>query len=116
MAEIKGISFKQPNGFDISSGDQLLLERVGRIVMTYQSERVNNVEFGSLLEDFLFARGNILPQHLERKLIQCIEHYEPNVRVLRATVTYTNTEATIKILLQKLDTLKTLSFETEIAL
>lgn len=116
MAEIKGISFKQPNGFDISIGDQLLLERVGRIIMTYKSERVNNLEFGSLLETMLFQRGNILPQHVEKSLIQDIEHYEPNVRVFRATVTYTDKEATIKILLQRRDNLKQLSFETEIAL
>ena len=114
--EIKGISFKQPNGFNIASGDQLLLERVGRIIMTYKSERVNNLEFGSLLETMLFQRGNILPQHVKQSLIQDIEHFEPNVKVLRATVSYTNTEAKINILLQRRDTLAKLVFETEIAL
>lgn len=114
--KIKGISFKQLNGFDISVDNQLLLERVGRIIMTYKSERVNNPEFGSLLETMLFMRGNLLPQHIEQSLINDIEHYEPNVRVLRASVTYTNTEAKIYILLQRRDTLEALKFEEEIAL
>lgn len=114
--KIKGISFKQPNGFDISVDDQLLLERVGRIIMTFKTERVNNVEFGSLLETMLFQRGRILPQHIEESLIRDIEYYEPNVRVLRASVTYTNTEAKIYILLQRLDTMKELKFEEYIAL
>ena len=113
---IKGISFKQPNGFDISYDNRLLLERVGRIIMTYKGERVNNLQFGSLLEEMLFQRGNILPQHVEESLIHDIEHYEPYVRVLRASVTYTNTEAKIKILLQRKDTLEPLTFEQDIAL
>lgn len=114
--KIKGISFKQLNGFDIAVDNKLLLERVGRIIMTYKSERVNNPEFGSLLETWLFNRGNVLPQHIEQDLIQDIEHYEPNVRVLRASITYTNTEAKIYIYLQRRDTSEILTFEEEIAL
>ena len=114
--KIKGISFKQNNGFDISADNQLLLERVGRIIMTFKTERVNNPEFGSLLETWLFERGNVLPQHVESSLIQDIEYYEPRVRVLRASVTYTRLEARINIILQVKDTLETLTFDEYISL
>ena len=113
---IKGISFQQNNGFDITYDNQLLLEKVGRIIMTYKSERVNNPEFGSLLETWLFERGNVLPQHVENSLIRDIEFYEPLVRVLRASVTYTRDEAKIYILLQRRDTLETLTFNEYISL
>ena len=116
MATIKGISFNQNNGFDIAVDNQLLLERVGRIIMTYKTERVNNPEFGSLLETWLFNRGNVLPQHVENSLIQDIEYYEPNVRVLRASVSYTKEEAKINILLQRKDTMETLTFDEYISL
>ena len=49
-------------------------------------------------------------------LIKDIELYEPSVRVLRASVTYTNTEAKIYIMLQRRDTLETLSFNEYISL
>lgn len=114
--KIKGISFKQNNGFDIAVDNQLLLERVGRIIMTYKGERVNNPEFGSLLETLLFERGNILPQHVESSLIKDIERYEPRVRVLNASVTYTRLEARIYITLQVRDTLDVLTFEQYVTL
>ena len=116
MATIKGISFKQNNGFDISVDNQLLLERVGRIIMTYKTERVNNPEFGSYLETMLFQRGNILPQHVEDSLIRDIEYYEPNVNVLNASVTYTKDEAKIFITLQRIDTLEVLTFNEYVSL
>lgn len=114
--KIKGISFKQNNGFDIAVDNQLLLERVGRIIMTYKGERVNNPKFGSLLETWLFERGNVLPQHIKSSLIQDIEFYEPRVRVLNASVTYTRTEARVYIVLQVRETLDTLTFDEYISL
>ena len=114
--KIKGISFKQSNGFDITTDNQLLLERVGRIIMTYKTERVNNPEFGSLLETWLFEKGNVLPQHIENSLIRDIEYYEPNVRVLRASVTYTKEEAKIYIMLQRRDTMEVLTFNEYVSL
>ena len=114
--KIKGISFKQNNGFDISVDNQLLLERVGSIIMTYITERVNNPEFGSLLETMLFHRGNILPQHVENNLIRDIEYYEPRVRVLKASVSYTRLEAKINITLQVRDTMDILTFNEYISL
>ena len=116
MVKIKGISFKQNNGFDIAVDNQLLLERVGRIIMTYRGERVNNPNFGSILEEFLFRRGQILAQHVEAELISTIEYFEPNVRVLNASVTYNREEANINILLQRRDTLENLTFEEYISL
>ena len=114
--KITGISFQQNNGFDITYDNQLLLEKVGRIIMTYKGERVNNPEFGSLLETWLFEKGNVLPQHVESSLIRDIEFYEPLVRVLRASVSYTRTEAKIFITLQRRDTLETLTFNEYISL
>ena len=116
MTTIRGISFKQNNGFDIAVDNQLLLERVGRIIMTYRGERVNNPLFGSLLEEFLFQRGNVLAQHVEAELISTIEYYEPNIIVTSATVSYNKEEASIKINLRRKDTLENLTFEEYVSL
>ena len=109
--KIIGISFKQNNGFDVSVDNQILLEKVGRIIMTYKGERVNNPRFGSNLETWLFLRGKVLAQHVRNDLIKDIEDYEPLVRVLNASITYNRNEAKIYIFLQRKDTLEMLTFE-----
>ena len=113
---IKGISFQQNNGFDVSYDNQLLLEKVGRIIMTYKGERVNNPEFGSNLEQWLFLRGKVLVQHVKEDLRRDIEFYEPLIRVLKLSITYKKEEARIYITLQRRDTLETLTFDEYISL
>ena len=113
---IRGLSLKQNNGFDISMDNQLLLERIGRIVMTYKSERVNNPEFGSLLENFLFNRRQLLAQHVENSLKNTIEMYEPRVSVISSNITYDEIEhaANVYIEVVRKDTREALTFEESI--
>ena len=113
MFTIKGISLKSDNGINITYNNQLLLERIGRIIMTYKGERVNNVEFGSLLETYLFNRGVILEQHVYSSLINTVETYEPRVRVVKVNIEFNDPEheAHIKLEVQRRDTFEILTFE-----
>lgn len=112
---IRGISFKNFKGIEISRNESLILERVGRIIMTFPGERVNNPEFGSLLEMYLFQRDNVLEQHVKTELKSKIEKYEPRVSVINSEVTYKDNVATVNIKLLLKAELKELDFETQIA-
>ncbi len=118
MLDIKGISLQASNGIDVSYNSQLLLERIGRIIMTYKSERVNNPDFGSLLETFLFNRGVLLQQHVYSSLRNTIEVFEPRVRVIDINITFDDKEheAHIRIEVQRKDTFETLAFEEYISI
>lgn len=118
MLTIKGLSLQSSNGIDVTYDNQLLLERVGRIIMTYRSERVNNPEFGSLLETFLFNRGSILEQHVYSSLANTIEVYEPRVRVLNINIRFDDEEqsAHITINVIRRDNSEILTFEESIAI
>lgn len=113
---IKGISMKTEEGVGISYDNQLLLENIGRIIMTFKTERVNNPTFGSILETFLFNRGSILKQHAELELTNEIELYEPRVKVIGANVSYNKDTAVIAITVQRKDTLEKLNFEEMITI
>ena len=118
MLTIKGISLKSNNGIDLSYDNKLLLERIGRIIMTHKKERVNNPDFGSLLEDFLFQRGVLLEQHIYSNLINTVEVYEPRVRVTDVNISFNDVEhsAYVRIEVQRRDTFERLEFEEYIAI
>lgn len=113
---IKGISFKQSSGIEVSKNQALILERVGRIIMTFPGERVNNPEFGSLLEMYLFQRDTVLEQHVKTELKSKIEKYEPRVSVINSSVSYEDHIAIVTINLLVKSELKELTFETQISI
>lgn len=113
---IKGISFKQDNGIQVNTDQYLILERVARIIMTFPGERVNNPEFGSLLEKYLFQRETVLEQHVKSELKAKIEKYEPRVYVSTSSVSYSEHTATVNINLIMKSDLTEFSFETVIGI
>lgn len=113
--EIKSISLKDPNGIKVSKGNEVLKERIARIIMTSPQERLNNPMFGTLLHNsFLFDLSSILQQNVEFHLRSVIEKYEPRVTVDSINIDVDGNLATIRINLIVKETFTRLDFETTI--
>lgn len=108
---IKGISFKQNDGFAVSYDNNIILEHIGRIIMTDRGERLNNPRFGSLLKNYLFLKGEVLGQYIEKDFKTLIEAYEPRVTVTSAEVNYKGNEAKVEIVVVRNDNGEELTFE-----
>ncbi len=113
---IKGFSLKSGSGIGFSSDNYQLLERIGRILMTKQLERVNNPTFGSLVNEYLFEFPNILIQNIEREIRNRINMYEPKVSVDSVDIEIDNELANIKIYLTKKDNFERLTLEASLSL
>jgi len=116
MKNIKGISLKNNTGIEYSSDNAQLLERISRILMTNQGERVNNFNFGSLISNYLFEVPNILLQTLEKEVIDRITMYEPAVTVSNVDINIENDIANIKIYLIKKENFEELTLDAALAL
>lgn len=98
----RGLVVGEGNGINFSSTeDKLILENVRRILLTKRGERVKELEFGSDVREYLF-----LPEiSIDDVLIEAknsIERCEPRVKVLEATLEYSQDEEfKLKITLQK---------------
>lgn len=115
---INKLTMRNNTGFDIVYENKLLVERIRRILMTSKTERVNNPEFGSSLEMYIFNRGSILKQHVQANLKNVIETYEPRVTVNSCDIICDDTkhEAHITISCKRKDTLEDITFEEFIAI
>jgi phage baseplate assembly protein W len=99
----RGLVIGEGTGVTFSSTeDKLILENVKRILLTKRGERVKELEFGSDVRQYLF-----LPEvSIDDVLIEAknsIERCEPRVKVLEATLKYSQDEEfRINIVLRKL--------------
>lgn len=114
--KIKGFSLKNGSGVDYTTGNVQLLERIGRILMTNQGERVNNFNFGSQLSSYLFLLPNVLLQRIELEIRSRIAMYEPGVVVNDVDIEIGGDIANIKIYLTKRDTFEQLTLEAALSL
>lgn len=113
---VKSISLKNSSGIEISEENEILLERVARIIMTNPFERVNNPLFGSLTENFLFQLPNVLVQNIELHLKQRIEYFEPRLIVESSSLKINKDVADITINMIKRENFEPLTFEASIGL
>ena len=94
MGEGTGITFS-------STEDKLILENVRRILLTKRGERVNELEFGSDLREYLFL-PEIKIDDILIEVKNSIERCEPRVQVLEAKLIYSkNEEFKIRVNLKK---------------
>lgn len=99
----RGLVIGEGTGVTFSSTeDKLILENVKRILLTKRGERVKELEFGSDVRQYLF-----LPEiSIDDVLVEAknsIERCEPRVKVLEATLKYSQDEEfRINIVLRKL--------------
>lgn len=113
---VKSISLKNSSGIEISEENEILLERVARIIMTNPFERVNNPLFGSLTENFLFQLPNALVQNIELHLKQRIEYFEPRLIVESSSLKISKEVVDITINMIKRENFEPLTFEASIGL
>lgn len=113
---VKSISLKSNNGIEFLEENEILLERVGRIIMTSPYERINSPLFGSLTETFLFQLPNVLMQNLELHLKQRIEYYEPRLIVNSSSIKINKDIVDITINMVKRENFEPLTFEASIGL
>lgn len=116
MAIAKGFTLKNGTGIQFSRDDELIRERIGRILMTNPLERVNNPNFGSLVGTYLFELPNILLQNIELEIRRRIEAYEPTVFVQTVSLVIDRDIANIKVIVIKRTDNQPLTFETSLSM
>jgi len=112
----KGIILKSREGIKYAEDDELLLERVARIIMTNPLERVNNPLFGSFLETYLFQLPNVLRQYIESEIKNKIEFYEPRLLVDRVDIKINKDIADIYVYMVKRENFQPLVLEAAIGI
>ena len=99
----RGLVIGEGTGVTFSSTeDKLILENVKRILLTKRGERVKELEFGSDVRQYLFLPEVSIDDVLTEAK-NSIERCEPRVKVLEATLKYSQDEEfRINIVLRKL--------------
>jgi len=110
---MKGIALYDFDFFKRKTNNDLIKESITRILLTSKGERVNNPEFGSNLQRFLFTHTSF--EDIEEDIVKSINRWEP-----RTSVNYINTLRTgpnsIKILLGLFNRETTEEFTYEVVL
>lgn len=76
---MKGIAFYDLDFFKQKSDKDLLKESITRILLTSKGERLNNPEFGSNLQRFLFSQAEF--EEIEEDIKDSLARWEPRVSV-----------------------------------
>lgn len=113
---MKGIALYDFDFFKRKTDNDLIKESITRILLTSKGERVNNPEFGSNLQRFLFAFNTLDSfEEIEEDITSSISRWEP-----RASIQYINTirsgPNSIKILLGLFNRETTEQFSYEVIL
>lgn len=79
---MKGIALYDLDFFKRKKDNDLIKENITRILLTSKGERVNNPEFGSNLQRFLFSSySSITYEEIEDDIRRSINRWEPRVSV-----------------------------------
>lgn len=84
---MKGIALYDFDFFKRKTDNDLIKESITRILLTSKGERVNNPEFGSNLQRFLFSHVSF--EEIEEDIETSISRWEP-----RVSIKYINTART----------------------
>lgn len=76
---MKGIALYDTDFFKRKTDNSLIKESITRILLTSKGERVNNPEFGSNLQRFIFASPEF--GEIEEEVRSSITRWEPRVSV-----------------------------------
>ncbi len=79
VKNMKGIAFYDLDFFKQKSDKDLLKESITRILLTSKGERLNNPEFGSNLQRFLFSQAEF--EEIEEDIKDSLARWEPRVSV-----------------------------------
>lgn len=94
---MKGIGLYNLDFFKRKTDNDLIKESVTRILLTSKGERVNNPEFGSNLQRFLFSNASF--HDIEEEIFNSIARWEPRVSITNISTEWVSTDS-IKVLLE----------------
>ena len=114
---MKGIGYFGEEVFIIKQDLSLLEESILRILLTVPGERVDNPNFGSKLQNYLFDLSSIFIEEARADIYSSISKWEPRVTVSNVSVDIidVNTasiriDATVKATLEELSIQKIISY------
>lgn len=97
MNEYSGLCVYDTNGASYSRSDfQLISENIKRILMTRKGERVDNPEFGSDAQKFLFM-PQLSIDDLIAEIKNSVERWEPRVTVNSCTLSKATQDDVVEI-------------------
>ncbi len=82
----KGITFYDKDFCKFSEGSELIKESIKRILMTRPGERVNNLSFGSRLQEYLFSNSGVAVEDILTEVKSSIERNDYRVIVNGVTL------------------------------
>ena len=110
---MKGIALYDTNFFKRKTDNDLIKESITRILLTSKGERLNNPEFGSNLQRFIFASPEF--GEIEEEIRNSIARWEPRVSVNYVKVVRTDVHS-ISVYLSLFNKETTEDFSYEIIL
>jgi len=110
---MKGIALYDFDFFKRKTDNDLIKESITRILLTSKGERVNNPEFGSNLQRFLFSSASF--EDIEEDIIQSLNRWEPRTSIQYIHTTRSGLNS-IKILLGLFNRESTEQFTYEVIL
>lgn len=96
MATNSGIGFYDKEFCQVLKSTDLLKENIIRILKTRPGERVNNLSYGSRLQEYIFSNSSLAVEDILVEIKSSIERNEPRVSVSRV-VLEKNKDETVSI-------------------
>ena len=94
---MQGIGLEKEDGLYITYNKQQLLERIRRVLLTSNKERVGRPEFGSQVNDLICTGKFFLDQHFKTYIVSALTSYIPNLVITSASISYSKNVASISL-------------------
>lgn len=88
----KGLTFYDKEFCVFSESTALLKENIIRILMTRPGERINNLNFGSRLQEYIFSNSALAVEDILSEIKNSIERCEPRITVNNVVLENKDTE------------------------
>ena len=86
MATNSGLGFYDKDFCQVIKGTDLLKENITRILMTRPGERLNDLSYGSRLQEYIFSNSSLAIEDILVEVKSSIERCEPRVSVKKVVL------------------------------
>lgn len=97
MAKNSGLGYYDKEFCQVVTGAEFLKENIRRVLMTRPGERVNNLTYGSRIQEYIFSNASLVVEDLLVEIKSSIERCEPRVSVKKVVIDNMNSEGKINI-------------------
>lgn len=108
---MRGIGIYTKDFMYIKEDLELIKENIRRVLLTSPGERIGNPYFGCYLKNLIFEPEPIVRSDIEDTIIQAIERWVPNVKVLNFSSETNPKENNIKVNMEIQSTELNLTFD-----